>query len=208
MAAWAGVALLWVTVLWLLAPVLAPFGVAAVLAYALHPLVLRLQRALGPSVPAVVSVIWVECLALLAVLGLLLLLLPVLLREWPLIQQQLPLLLDRLQNGINPLLQQWGLKMSLDVGSLKAQLMKYLSANREDLLDSALSSLKLGGSVAMAVLGNAVLIPVALFYLLSDWDRVVGAVVVLVPPPWRGRYDASCTSVTRYWVSTCVGNCW
>ena len=190
LAAWACLALAVVGVVWLLAPVLAPFGVAAVLAYALHPMVRRLQAVLGPRVPALVSVVVVELLALCAVVGLALLLVPVLVREWPLIQQQLPLLFDRLQNSINPLLTQWGLNLSLDMGSLKTQLMKYLSANRDDLLDSALSSLKLGGSVAMAVLGNAVLIPVALFYLLSDWDRVVAAVVVLVPPPWRARYDA------------------
>lgn len=190
MAAWVGLALALALLLWLLAPVLAPFAVAAVLAYALHPLVRRLQAALGPRVPAVASVLMVECVALLTVIGLLLLLLPVLVREWPLIQQQLPLLLDRLQNTLNPLLQQWGLKMSLDVGSLKAQLMKYLSANRDDVLESLLSSLKLGGSVAMALLGNLVLIPVALFYLLSDWDRVVASVVALVPLPWRPRFDA------------------
>jgi predicted PurR-regulated permease PerM len=190
LAAWVGVALALVLLLWLLAPVLAPFVVAAVLAYALQPLVRRLQIALGPRIPALVSVVLVELLAILAVLGLALLLVPVLVREWPLIQQQLPLLLDRLQNSINPLLTQWGLNLSLDMGSLKVQLMKYLSANRDDLLDSALSSIKLGGSVAMAVLGNAVLIPVALFYLLSDWDRVVAKVVELVPPAWRGHYDA------------------
>ena len=190
LAAWAGVALALVLVLWLLAPVLAPFVVAAVLAYALQPLVRRLQTLLGPRVPVILSVVLVELLALLAVLGLALLLVPVLVREWPLIQQQLPLLMDRLQNSINPLFAQWGLNFSLDMGSLKAQLMKYLSANRDDLLDSALSSLKLGGSVAMAVLGNAVLIPAALFYLLSDWDRVVSSVVELVPPAWRPSYDA------------------
>ena len=189
LVAWAGVALALVVVLWLLAPVLAPFVVAAVLAYALQPLVRRLQGLLGPRVPALVAVVLVELLALLAVLGLALLLLPVLVREWPLIQQQLPLLLDRLQNALNPLFTQWGLNFSLDMGSLKAQLMKYLSANRDDLLDSALSSLKMGGSVAMSVLGNAVLIPVALFYVLSDWDRLVHAVVELVPPAWRPRYD-------------------
>jgi predicted PurR-regulated permease PerM len=189
LAAWAGVALALVLLLWLLAPVLAPFVVAAVLAYALQPLVRRLQVALGPRIPAMASVVLVELLAVMAVLGLALLLVPVLVREWPLIQQQLPLLMDRLQNSVNPLLTQWGVNFSLDMGSLKAQLMKYLSANQGDLLDSALSSLKLGGSVAMAVLGNAVLIPVALFYLLSDWDRVVAKVVELVPPAWRGHYD-------------------
>jgi predicted PurR-regulated permease PerM len=38
-----------------------------------------------------------------------------------------------------------------------------------------LASLKLGGSVAFSLVGNAILIPVALFYLLMDWDRFIGA---------------------------------
>ena len=59
--------------LWLLAPVLAPFAVAAMLAYALHPMVRRLQAVLGPRVPALVSVVVVELLALCAVVGLALL---------------------------------------------------------------------------------------------------------------------------------------
>ena len=41
LAAWLGVALAAVLVFWLLAPVLAPFVIAAVMAYVLHPLVLR-----------------------------------------------------------------------------------------------------------------------------------------------------------------------
>jgi predicted PurR-regulated permease PerM len=189
LAAWACVALALALVVWLLAPVLAPFVVAAVLAYALQPLVRKLQALMGRRVPAIVSVVLVELLALLSVLGLALLLVPILARELPLIQQQLPLLIDRLQNSINPWLSQTGWNVSLDMGSLKAQLVKYLSANSDDLLASALSSLKLGGSVAMALVGNAVLIPVALFYLLSDWDRCVALVVELVPPAWRPRYD-------------------
>lgn len=190
LAAWACVALALALVVWLLAPVLAPFVVAAVLAYALQPLVRKLQVLMGPRVPAIISVVLVELLALLSVLGLALLLVPILARELPLIQQQLPLLIDRLQNSINPWLSQTGWHVSLDMGSLKAQWVKYLSANSDDLLASALSSLKLGGSVAMALVGNAVLIPVALFYLLSDWDRWVALVVELVPPAWRPRYDA------------------
>ncbi len=43
LAAWLGVALVAVLVVWLLAPVLAPFVIAAVMAYVLQPLVLRLQ---------------------------------------------------------------------------------------------------------------------------------------------------------------------
>jgi predicted PurR-regulated permease PerM len=189
-AAWAAVAMAVALVIWLLAPVLAPFVVAAIFAYALQPLVRKLQMQFGPRMPKVVSVVLVELLALLSLLGVALLLVPILARELPLIQQQLPGLIDRLQNTLNPWLTQMGFNLSLDMGSLKVHIVKYLSANREDLLDSALSSLKLGGSVAMAMIGNAILIPVALFYLLSDWDRLVALVVELIPPAVRPRFDA------------------
>jgi predicted PurR-regulated permease PerM len=52
-----------------------------------------------------------------------------------------------------------------------------------------MSSLKLGGSVALALAGYAVLVPVALFYMLYDWTRLVSSVIELVPPAWRERFD-------------------
>jgi predicted PurR-regulated permease PerM len=184
-----GVAALVALLLWVLGPVLVPFAVAAVLAYALHPLVLRLNSKVK-WLPHTVCVILVEILALLVVLGIVLLLVPILTREIPLLQQQLPTLLDRLVAFINPLLDQNGWRFSLDVGSLKAQIIKYVSANKEDFLDPVVTSLKLGGSFAMAVLGNLILIPVVLFYLLSEWDRWVTQVVQWVPLQWRPAYDS------------------
>jgi predicted PurR-regulated permease PerM len=80
--------------------------------------------------------------------------------------------------------------VALDVASIKAFVLKYLNANFEDAFGSLLSSLKLGGSVALALIGNAVLIPVALFYLLMDWDRFVQRVLALVPLRLRGGYDS------------------
>ena len=190
LAAWLGVALLAVWVFWLLAPVLAPFVIAAVMAYVLHPLVLRLEGVAGGRLPRALTVVMVEALALLALLGLFLLLVPILVREWPLLQQQLPLLLDRLGDAINPLLAQLGLDVSLDLGDLKAQLVAYLSANRDDWLAPLMSSLKLGGSLALALVGYAVLVPVALFFMLYDWTRLVNQVVELVPHAWRASFDS------------------
>lgn len=186
---WTGVALGLALLLWALGPVLVPFAVAAVLAYALHPVVTRLQRAL-PWLPAVVSVILVELFALLVVLGVVLLLVPILTREIPLLQQQLPLLLDRLVGFLNPILDRYGWRLSLDVASLKGQLLTYLSANREDWMAPLVTSLKLGGSFALAVIGNLILIPVVLFYLLQEWDRWVSLVVQWVPLHWRSAYDS------------------
>lgn len=190
LAAWLGVALAIALVLWLLAPVLAPFVVAAVLAYVLHPLVLKMEGLTGGRLPRALAVVLVEALALLALLGLFLLLVPILVREWPLLQQQLPLLLDRVGDLVNPLLAQLGLNVSLNLDDLKSQLVTYLSANREDWLAPLVSSLKLGGSVALALVGYAVLVPVALFYMLYDWTRLVNSVVALVPPAWRASFDS------------------
>jgi predicted PurR-regulated permease PerM len=188
--AWAAVSLLLVLALWLLGPVLMPFVVAAVLAYVLTPLVDRLDALGRGRMPRVLAVLIVELLFILAVLGLVLLLVPVLTREWPLLREQVPQLLDRLNAGVQPLLADLGLKLAFDTASLKPALMKYLNANMEEALGSLLASLKIGGSVALTVLGNLILIPVALFYLLLDWKQLVRRVLELVPQRLRGSYDS------------------
>jgi predicted PurR-regulated permease PerM len=189
-AAWSGIAALVAMVLWLLAPVLTPFVVASVLAYALNPLVNRVDGWARGRVPRLVAVLLVEVLFIVALLGLLLLLIPILAKEIPLMRDQVPLLLDRFNDWVRPQLAQFGFRVALDVGSLKNFALKYLNANFEDAFGSLLASLKLGGSVALAVVGNAVLIPVVLFYLLLDWERFVHRVVELVPVPMRAGYDS------------------
>jgi len=186
--AWSGVAVVFAFTLWLLAPVLTPFIVAAVLAYVLAPLVGHIQA--RGRVPRVVAVLLVELLLVLAVLGLVLLLVPVVLHEWPRLRMQLPGLLDRLQAGVQPWLRDLGVDFTLNVASLKAALAEYLNANLGDSFGSVLMSLKIGGSYALALLGNLILIPVALFYLLLDWERLVPRVVALVPPRLRADYDS------------------
>lgn len=192
-AAWIAIAILFLLALWQLGPVLTPFVVAAVLAYALTPLVNRLDRLGHGRMPRVLAVLLVELVFIVALLGLLLLVVPILAKELPLMRDQVPVLLDRLSGWIEPLLAQFGVKVSLDVASIKGLMLQYLNGNVEETLGSLLSSLKLGGSVALAVVGNAVLIPVALFYLLMDWDRFVARIVELVPPHLREAFDSFTT---------------
>ena len=189
-AAWCLIAALIVLALWLLGPVLTPFVVAAVLAYALTPLVNKLDSLGKGRMPRVVAVVVVELGFIVVALSLVLLIVPIVAKEIPLIREQIPLLADRISNGLTPWLAQFGIKVSLDMGSLKAVALKYLNANYEDMFGSLLSSLRLGGSVALAIVGNAVLIPVALFYLLMDWDKFVARLLELVPPPMRGAVDS------------------
>lgn len=187
---WIAIALVIFLILWLMGPVLTPFVVAAVLAYALTPLVNKLDHMGKGRIPRVLAVIFVEVVFLLAVLSLVLLIIPILAEEVPLMREQLPQLADKFNSWFSPLAAQFGFKVSLDVGSIKGFVLKYLSANFEDAFGSVLSSLKLGGSVAMTLLGNGVLIPVALFYLLMDWERFVARAVALVPLRARGGFDS------------------
>lgn len=179
---WALLALAVLGVLWLLAPVLAPFVVAAVLAYILHAPVRSLR---SRGVPRLLAVLLVETVALLAVLGLLLLLVPVLLHELPLLREQVPRLAIRFNEQLAPLLSRWGIEFTLDVAAIKALMLKVFGGNADELLAAALSSLRIGGSVALAVVGYVVLVPVALYYMLVDAERLMSWVSSLVPPRLR-----------------------
>jgi predicted PurR-regulated permease PerM len=56
-----------------------------------------------------------------------------------------------------------------------------MDANMEDWLSAALASARIGGSVLLSLLGNAILVPVVLFYLLMDWPTLVARVQALIP---------------------------
>ncbi|MBK8073557.1 MAG: AI-2E family transporter [Ramlibacter sp.] len=187
-AAWLLIAALATLVLMALGPVLTPFVVAAVLAYALTPLVNRLDHMGRGRLPRVVAVVLVELVFILMVLGVLLMIVPILAKEVPLLREQVPVLFDKANAWLQPWLAQLGIKATFDVASIKAFVLKYLNANFEDILGPLLASLKLGGSVALAIMGNAVLIPVALFYLLMDWERLVERSMAFVPVKLRESF--------------------
>ncbi|MDD5324233.1 MAG: AI-2E family transporter [Polaromonas sp.] len=189
-AAWCLIAALALLTLWLLGPVLAPFVVAAVLAYVLTPVVNRIDNMLGGKVPRLLAVLIVEVLFILMLLSVLLLVVPIFAKELPLIRAQLPVLADRVNNSLSPWLAQFGIQVTLDVASIKAFILKYLNTNWEETMGSVLSSLKLGGSVVLTIAGNLVLMPVALFFLLKDWDRFVAILMDLVPPKLRASFDS------------------
>ena len=183
---WLLLAALACAVIWLLAPVLTPFLVAAFLAYALQPAV---EGLVAKRVPRALAALLIEVATIVAMLALLLLIVPILSKELPLMRDQIPLLADKLNRGLAPWLEQIGIHASFDVASIKAFMLKYLDANFDDWLTTALSSARIGGSFLLAVLGNAVLMPVVLFYLLVDWPQLIARLRSLVPPRWRDSTD-------------------
>jgi len=180
---------LW-AVLWLLAPVLTPFVVAAILAYALTPVVDKLDALGAGRMPRVLAVVLVELVFLALLLSIALLIVPILLKQLPLLREQVPPLLNQFNDFLSPKLAALGLTVSLDVASIRAFLTEHLSSNLENSVGQLLASARMGGSVALSLLGNAVLIPVVLFYLLMDWRHLVELVLTLVPPRLRPAVDS------------------
>lgn len=189
-AAWTAMAVLAALVLRALGPVVTPFVIAAVLAYILTPVVDRLDALGRGRMPRLAAVVLIELLVIVLFLCILLLIVPVLLKELPLMRQQVPLLFDRLDALLSPWLAQYGVHISLDLASLRDRLASWLQANWSGSFGSLWSSLRIGGSLALTVVGNAVLVPVALFYLLMDGKRLVAHLVELVPPRARPGFDA------------------
>lgn len=183
---WLLVAAVILTLLWLLAPVLTPFLIAAVLAYALSPLVealvsRRWPRALAVSL-AVAGV-------LLALLLLALLVVPVLVRELPLLAEQIPRAAAWANATLAPWLARIGLEVQFDVDAIKDSVVSALGVHLGEGLGALLRSARIGGSVVLTVLGNLVLVPLVLFYLLQDWPQLLARLRHLVPPRLRPSVD-------------------
>jgi predicted PurR-regulated permease PerM len=181
---WTALALGALALLWLLGPVLTPFIVGAVLAYVLSPAVEALVRR---RVPRVLAVVAVEAAAIVIVLAVLLLVVPIVSRQLPLLREQLPLLADRINQGLGPLLGQLGFQVTLDLASAKEFLSRALDRNLDEWLSAAFTSARIGGSLVLALIGNAIVMPLVVFYLLLDWPQLVQRLYRLVPPRMATR---------------------
>lgn len=186
---------------WLTAPVLAPFVVAAVCAYVLHPLVARLHRFWGAWVPKWGTVLCVQVVSLLVLCGVWMLMVPMLLREWPVLRDQLPSLLDRVEPALRSVAAAlgvgWG-EGANDVAHLKRQLREWLQANGSDWVAPLWASVQVGSSVVLAVLGHVVLVPLVLFFMLHDGAAWLGRAHRGVPRRWRAsvsRFVRDCDQV-------------
>ena len=198
-ATWVALSLLGALIVWLLAPVLTPFIVAAVLAYVLHPLVERMARR---RVPRIVAVTLVEVAAIIIALAVVLLIVPILSKQLPLLREQIPLFADRMNTALTPILSRFGFDVALDTASIKAFVLKYLNANLEEWATTALSSARIGGSILLAIVGNVFLVPLVLFYLLMDWNNLRLRLAGLIPPRFRdsthGFIDECDTMLGQY----------
>ena len=182
---WGVVSLVLASLWWLLAAALVPFVVATVLAYALLPAVDGLQRRLAGVCPRPLAVLLVELLFLAVFCAVALAIVPIIATELPLIQAQLPLLMAHASDVLGPWVQQLGLPVALDRDGVQRMVKAWLAGHLADGWLPVLESVREGGGYVVGLAGNAVLVPVALFYLLLDWHALMGRITALVPRGWQ-----------------------
>lgn len=178
--------------LWLLAPVITPFVIAALLGWLGDPLVDKLEkRGMGRNTAVIVVFVCMALLLALVLGGLV-----------PLIQRQIGTLVESV-----PKYRDWLLQTALPWLEAKTHLRieQWLAPGR--LIDLIRTHLEQAGGVAATMLGylsrsgfalvamiaNIVLLPVLTFFFLRDWDVFVERVATLVPP----RLKATTTQLAR-----------
>ncbi len=184
---WTLVAALLAWALIALGPILTPFVAAGILAYVLAPGVRWLQTHRVPRVAAALLVILIAILALLAVL---LILVPITQQEVALIRKQFPALAASISERLLPWVNQTlGLSLKLDIASLREWLAGQLADSGEDWLATLFGYARSGWGAALQVLGTVFLVPVVLFYLLTDWPELIARARTLIPPRWVEPID-------------------
>ncbi|GFM51051.1 AI-2E family transporter [Pseudomonas capsici] len=178
-----GIALL-AAFIFMLHPILMPFLVALLLAYMGDPLVDRLEK-LGMS--RTLGVVAVFGLFTLVLMALLLVLVPMLAKQLFRLYELAPQILDWLQHTALPWVQA---KFGLSDGfwkfdKLKTALSEHMG-QAGDIVSVVLSQATASSLALIGWLTNLVLIPVVCFYLLRDWDLMMGKVRGLLP---RHRED-------------------
>ncbi|WP_329741096.1 AI-2E family transporter [Dyella sp. A6] len=166
-----------IALMWLLAPVIMPFAIAAMLAYMGDPLADRLEK-LGLGRTLAVSIVFIVLLIVAA--GALLLLVPLIVRQVESLVQNLPRYLAWGHDTALPWLRR---TFHLDPHALDSD--RLIAAVKEHLgsIGSVLGKLSRSGMGAVMWLTNLVLIPVVAFYLLRDWDRLVSWIDGMLPRP-------------------------
>ncbi len=189
-----GAALVIAALLHWLGPVLTPFLIAAILAYFGSPAVTWAQRR---RIPRTLGTLLVMLVILALLLGLLFVLIPLLQSEIKQVIRRLPDLVGQLNARVGPWLHDTlGIDLQLDMATIK-QLISENIESAETLSLKVLSSVKAGGTVVLGILINLALIPVVMFYLLRDWNRIVERVDDLLPRRWLPRVHKIAGEIDR-----------
>ncbi len=171
--------ILFFILLYLLAPVLTPFVIAAVLSYIGDPLVDWLVSKKIPRVAAV-SLVFLS-LTLLAVLSLFILI-PLIENQIVILINKVPAYADWIQKTILPVLNEklGESKIKFDLNVLQESLKSnWQSAG--GIVAQVLGSITRSGLALFTGIANLTLVFIVSFYLLRDWDYLIEGIRQLLP---------------------------
>ena len=170
--------------LYLLAPILMPFAVAAILAYLGDPLADRLETFSYRNfrLSRTLAVIVVFLGIIMTVTALLLVIIPTIEYQVGEFIDKLPSYLQWLNKSVIPTLQKY---FGRGIRPLKTdQLIGLIRGYWQDgasVSENLLKSVSHSGAIIVGWIMNLVLIPVITFYLLRDWDDLVAKIHDLFP---------------------------
>ena len=177
----AGAAAVLAAALHWLGPVLTPFLIGAILAYLGNPIAVRCERAGLPRTLGTLVAVFVMSLAALA---LLLVIVPLVQAELTMLLRRLPDLAGLFTTHVAPRLTEYfGISVQFDIATLRELASENIESVRE-LGARLLSGVRTGGMVLLSLIVNLALVPVVMFYLLRDWNLLVGRIDELVPRRW------------------------
>lgn len=163
-----------------MAEIFTPFLAAFILAYALRPVCLWLERHRLPRAAAAGIAMITGLVVIFFILGLFISLIKT---EIPLIREQLPTWIQNTQSWLGPKLSEFNIH--IDWSTLKTsatqKITEHLSDNSDALMSSTVSTVLMSGSSVIAGFVNAVLILFVMFYLLIDWNHFFSLVKNIVP---------------------------
>lgn len=185
---WVGAVVFLTVLIWLafaLGDTLAPFAVAAVLAYVLDPLVEWLQK---KGFNRAVASMTVMVFALLLLAALLLIIVPMLVGQFNSMVSRLPQLAGFMQNTLLPLLKDTvGSYVEIDQSSVIAWLQAH-TGELSNTLKAWFPVLMRQSSNIVSSIGNLMLLPLLLYYFLLDWQRWSCGISKLVPRRFADTY--------------------
>ena len=168
-----------VALVFVLKPILSPFAMAALLAYIGDPLVDWLERC---RLTRTLAVTVVFCILFILLVTLAFFLIPKLEQQVAALVHQLPKYLTWVQGNLIPHLAE---SFDLDPEAFGVEAIRALVVEHWQRAGGfaviMLSDLTRSGAAIASWLANLVLVPVVTFYLLRDWDGLVGKVHALLP---------------------------
>lgn len=173
---WTAALLLLLLFLWLFSGILLPFILGMALAYLLDPVADRLERAGMSRFWATITIVLMSVLVIALIA---LVLIPVLVSQLSAFLERLPSYVEQLQALANRFRQT---RIGQYFGAQQAgNGVEQVVSQGASWVASVLGSVWAGGQAIIGVVSLLIVTPVVTFYILYDWDRMLGRLDSLVP---------------------------